>query len=211
MKKIVVFGSSGTVGKHIVGQSLEKGFEVLAFCRDRQKLKGLSHPHLKIMEGDVFNPKDVNRAVRGQETVIVTLGSGKSRTRIVRSEGTKNIIDAMYTNGVSRLICQSTLGAGDSNDNLNFFWKHIMFGWFLKKVFLDHELQEKYVKNSNLKWTIVRPSAFRDGKKTGNYLHGFSPKDKSTKLKISRADVADFILKQVADLKYLHQTPGLSY
>jgi putative NADH-flavin reductase len=103
------------------------------------------------------------------------------------------------------------LGVGDSNDNLNFFWKRIMFGWFLKQVFLDHELQEKYVRSSNLEWTIVRPSAFTNGEKTENYLHGFSPKDKSTKLKISRADVADFILKQVTDKKYLHQTPGLSY
>lgn len=211
MKKIVVFGSTGTIGKHIVEQSLEKGYEVLAFCRDKQKLKEPSHPHLKIMEGDVFNLKDVNRAVIGQEAVIVTLGSGKSRTSTVRSEGTKNIIDAMHTNGVSKLICQSTLGTGDSNDNLNFFWKHIMFGWFLKKVFLDHELQEKHVKSSSLDWIIIRPAAFTDGEKTENYLYGFSPKDKSTKLKISRADVADFILKQVTDKKYLHQTPGLSY
>ncbi|MBL4669387.1 MAG: NAD(P)H-binding protein [Flavobacteriales bacterium] len=108
-------------------------------------------------------------------------------------------------------MCQSTLGAGDSNNNLNFFWKRIMFGWFLKQVFLDHELQEKHVRNSTLDWTIVRPAAFTDGKKTENYLHGFNPNDKSTKLKISRADVAHFILKQVADKKYLHQTPGLSY
>lgn len=211
MKKIIVFGSTGTVGKKIVEQSLEKGYEVLAFCRDRQKLKDFAHPYLRIIEGDVFNLKDVNQAVKGQEIVIITLGSGKSRTSIVRSEGTKNIIHAMGVNGVSRLICQSTLGTGDSNDNLNFFWKHIMFGWFLKRVFLDHELQEKYVKSSNLEWTIVRPSSFTDGERTGNYLHGFNSDDKSTKLKISRADVADFILKQVTDQKYLHQTPGLSY
>lgn len=211
MKKIIVFGSTGTVGKHIVEQALEKGHEVLAFCRDRRKLSKSSHPHLKIIEGDVFNIEDVNAAVKDQEIVIVTLGSGKNRTSIVRSEGTKNIIDAMHLNGVSRLICQSTLGAGDSNDNLNFFWKRIMFGWFLKQVFLDHELQEKYVKNSTLDWTIVRPAAFTNGKKTGRYLHGFSSKDKTTKLKISRADVADFILEQVTDKKYLHQTPGVSY
>ena len=211
MKKIVIFGSTGTVGKHVVDQALEKGFEVLAFCRDKQKLKGLLHPHLKIMEGDVFNSKDVNSAVTGQETVIVTLGSGKSRTGTVRSEGTKNIIDAMQTNGVSELICQTTLGANDSIKNLNFFWKRIMFGWFLKKVFRDHELQEKLVKSSSLDWIIVRPAAFTDGEKTNKYLHGFKFDDKSTKLKISRADVADFILKQVTDKKYLHQTPGLSY
>ena len=59
----------------------------------------------------------------------------------------------------------STLGAGDSQGNLNFFWKNIMFGWFLKNIFLDHELQEQYVRNSALDWTIVRPGAFTSGEK----------------------------------------------
>ena len=117
----------------------------------------------------------------------------------------------MKSNGIKRLICQTTLGAGDSHENLNFFWKYIMFGWFLKQVFLDHELQEKYVKNSGLDWTIVRPAAFTDGDKTEIYKHGFGANEKAVKLKISRADVADFILKQVSNKSYLYQTPGLSY
>jgi len=86
-----------------------------------------------------------------------------------------------------------------------------MFGWFLKKVFLDHELQEEYVLNSGLDWTIVRPSAFTDGAKTSNYQHGFAPNIRTLKLKISRADVADFIVKQLGTDQYLRQTPGLSY
>ncbi len=209
--KVIGFGSTGTIGKHLVKQSLEDGYEVTAFCRDIEKLNQVKHPNLIIVEGDVFNIKDVINAVKEQDVVIVSLGSGKSRKSIVRSEGTKNIISAMKINGVSRLICQSTLGTGKSNNNLNFFWKYIMFGWFLKQVFLDHELQEKYVRDSDLNWTIVKPAAFTDGVWTGKYLHGFSTNDKSIKLKISRADVADFILKQITNQSYLLKTPGLSY
>ncbi len=209
--KVIVFGSTGTIGKHLIEQSLEKGHQVTAFCRDASKLAQFAHPLLKTVQGDVFNPTDVHAAVKGQEVVIIALGSGKSRNSVVRSEGTRNVLAAMKTNGVERLICQSTLGAGESNGNLNFFWKHIMFGWFLKQVFLDHELQERYVRNSGLNWTIVRPGSFTNGERTTRYLHGFGPGDKSVKLKISRADVAHFILNQVGDLRYLHQTPGLSY
>jgi uncharacterized protein YbjT (DUF2867 family) len=209
--KVVVFGSTGTIGKHLVEQALENGHEVLAFCRNKEKFNGLTHLNLKLVEGDVLHPEDINEAVRGQDAVIVALGSGKSRKSVVRSEGTKNIIVAMESNDISRLICQSTLGTGESNENLNFFWKRIMFGWFLKQVFLDHELQEKHVRNSDLDWTIVRPSAFTDGEKTGVYEHGFGPNIKTLKLKISRADVADFILKQVIDHGYLRQSPGVSY
>lgn len=209
--KVIVFGSTGTIGKHVVEQCLEKGYEVSAFSRGQSGSKNISHHNLKIVEGDVLSSMDVQTAIKGVDLVCIVLGSGKNRTSTVRSEGTKIIIDAMKTNGVKRLICQSTLGAGESNGNLNFFWKHIMFGWFLKQVFLDHELQEEYVKKSRLEWIIVRPGAFTDGEKTQQYKHGFSTIERSVKLKISRADVADFILKQFDNSSYLYQTPGLSY
>ena len=86
-----------------------------------------------------------------------------------------------------------------------------MFGLILRNVLTDHERQEQDVKQSGLDWTIVRPGAFVEGARTGNYRHGFPGTDKTSKLKISRADVAEFILKQLVDDSYLHQTPSLSY
>jgi putative NADH-flavin reductase len=153
----------------------------------------------------------VQQAIQGQDAVLCTLGSGQQRTGTVRSEGTRNIIRAMEQAGVRRLICQTTLGVGESWENLNFFWKYIMFGFLLRQVYADHVLQEEYVKHSHLDWIIVRPGAFVDGDLTNIYRHGFPVTDKTTKLKISRADVADFMLKQVAEDMYLHQTPALSY
>ncbi len=209
--KVIVFGSTGTIGKHLIEQSLDKGYEVSAFCRDISKLKDNTHPNLKRIKGDVFNPEDVQNAVKGQDVVCIALGSGKKLKSVVRSEGTKMIIEAMKIKGVKRLICQSSLGAGESKGNLNFLWKYIIFGLLLKNVLLDHELQEEYVMNSGLDWTIVRPAAFTDGEKTSHYREGFKSDDRTVKLKISRADVADFILKQLGNDHYLHQTPGLSY
>lgn len=209
--KLIIFGATGTIGNYIVEQSLDKGYQVSAFSRNKNNLNKFNHSNLNKIEGDVFNPMDVQNAIKGQDVVIIVLGSGKSRNSVVRSKGTQNIIEAMKTNGVKRLICQSTLGAGESKGNLNFFWKNIMFGWFLKQVLLDHELQEEYVKNSELNWTIVRPAAFTDGEKTENYRHGFSSVDKSIKLKIARADVANFILQQLDSCIYLFKSPGLSY
>jgi len=209
--KIIIFGSTGTIGKHLVMQSLNEGYEVYAFCRDTKKIGEIKHSNLNVIEGDVLNQNDVNRATKQMDAVCIVLGSGKNRKSIVRSEGTKTIIEGMKKNGVERLLCQTTLGVGDSRGNLNFFWKHIMFGWFLKQVFNDHQLQESYVKKSGLNWTIIRPGAFTDGEKTGVYRHDFDSNDRTVKLKISRADVADFIIKQINAKEYLHKTPGLSY
>lgn len=86
-----------------------------------------------------------------------------------------------------------------------------MFGFLLRQVFADHERQERYVQQSHLDWTIVRPSAFIDGRRTGQYRHGFPGNDKTSQLKITRADVADFILKQLTTDTYLGKTPSLSY
>lgn len=213
MKKVIIFGSTGSIGQHLLQQADTQNFEVTAFCRNRTKLDDIPLPTpIHIIEGDVLNPVDVSKAIANHDLVIITLGAGKDRKSKVRSQGTQNIIAAMSAHGIKRLICQTTLGAGDSNDNLNFFWKRIMFGWFLKDVFIDHELQEEYVKGSALQWTIVRPSAFTDGALTKSYRHGFSPsqKQKGLNLKISRADVADFLWQQTQSTQYLFKTPGVS-
>ena len=207
--KLVIFGATGTVGCQVVQQALEQGHSVTAFVRNLSKLN-IQHPQLSFAQGDVMDASVVEKAIQGQDAVICVLGS-KNLKSTIRSEGTQQIIQAMEKVGVRRLICQSTLGTGDSWNNLNFYWKYLMFGFILRQVFADHELQEDLVRNSNLDWTIVRPSAFTDGPLTGDYRHNFPSTDRNITLQISRADVADFILKQLSDQSSLHQTPSLSY
>ncbi|HYF32171.1 MAG TPA: SDR family oxidoreductase [Chitinophagaceae bacterium] len=207
--KLIIFGSTGTIGRQLLLQSLESGHEVTAFARNKEKLSDIQHPRLNIHEGNVLNAASVLKSLEGQEAVLCALGAGRKGQ--VRSMGTFNIIKAMEKTGIKRLICQTTLGAGDSRGNLNFFWKRIMFGWFLKQAYEDHQLQEKFVRASSLDWTIVRPAAFTNGKATGQYKHGFAPDERNLKLKISRADVALFMLMQLSSNTYLRKTPGLSY
>lgn len=110
--KIIVFGATGTVGIEIVKQSLTNGHEVTAFVRNAEKLSSFKHENLKIVQGDVLNAADVKHALQDQEVVLCALGDGSKGK--VRAAGTENIIRAMHCAGVRRLICQSTLGAGDS-------------------------------------------------------------------------------------------------
>ena len=208
--KLLIFGATGGTGRQVVKQALDRGHAVTAFTRNPAKLD-IQHPHLQVVRGDVTEPNSVERAVEGQDAVVCVLGAGQKLTGTVRSEGTRNIVRAMERSGIQRLICQSTLGAGDSWGSLNFFWKYIMFGCLLRNVLADHQRQESEVTQSRLDWTIVRPGSFVDGDRTGQYRHGFPGTDTTSQLKISRADVADFILKQLVDDSYLYQTPSLSY
>ncbi|NEP14630.1 MAG: SDR family oxidoreductase [Symploca sp. SIO2C1] len=208
--KLLIFGATGGVGRQVVEQALEQGHTVTAFVRNPAKLD-IQHPNLNFVQGDVLDFPSVEHVVQRQDAVVCTLGSGQKLTGTVRSQGTRHIVQAMQKSGIQRFICQTTMGVGDSWGSLNFYWKYIMFGLILRNVFADHERQEQDVKQSGLDWTIVRPGAFVDGGKTSQYRHGFPGTDKTCKLKISRADVADFILKQLVDDSYLHQTPSLSY
>ncbi|MGX1771341.1 NAD(P)-dependent oxidoreductase [Nocardia brasiliensis] len=205
--KIAVFGATSTVGRLVVEQALAEGHQVTAFTRSATGLTQ-RHERLDIVEGDVLDSNSVQRAVAGQDAVLVSLGAG--RKGVIRAEGTRAVIEAMNRTGVKRLIVQTTLGVGDSKANLNFLWKYVMFGLLLRQAFADHVQQEAYVRASDLDWTIVRPSAFTDGPRTRGFRRGFPAGERGLSLKIARADIADFMLEQLTDTTYLRQAPGIS-
>ena len=206
--KIIIFGSTGTIGRQLVQQALDHGHAVTAFARKPERLEA-THANLTRAAGDVLDGGRVAEAIEGHHAILCALGAGRKGK--VRSAGTANIVAAMERNGVRRLVCLSTLGVGDSHQNLNFFWRRVMFGWFLKDAFADHVEQEAAVAQSSLDWTIVRPGAFTGGPATGLYKHGFAATETGLDLKISRADAAGFMLRQLGDDAYLLQSPGLSY
>ena len=206
---VIVFGATGSIGRLTVNALLKSGHTVKAFARNPEKLK-IKNAKLIYSPGDVLDRVDVLEAVKGQDAVLITLGSGMSRKSIVRSKGTLNIINAMQSQRIFRLVCQSTLGAHESWSNLNFWWKHVMFGAIIKPVFKDHELQENLVYASGLDWTIVRPSAFIDGPATGSFKENFSSSERNLSLKISRADVANFLSHQLANASYLRCSVAIS-
>ena len=208
--KLLIFGSTGGTGRELLKQSLAQGHGVTAFARNPAKLDDIQHSGLRVVRGDVLDPTLVEAAIAGQEAVLATIGAGAKYTTL-REDGTRNIVAAMEKLGVRRLVCQSSLGVGDSRANLPIFTKYIIVSIFLRHAFADHERQEAVVKQSALDWTVVRPPHLTNGPRTGAYRHGFTTTETQIKLKISRADVADFMLKQLTDNRYVHRTPGVSY
>ena len=203
--QLLIFGATGGTGRELVREALDRGHSVTAFARNPSTLR--EREGLSLIAGDVLDASAVERAVAGHDAVLCAVGRPASKPGRVRSQGTRNIVQAMQRAGVRRLVCQSTLGTGDTRATLPPLYRYALVPLLLRRTFTEHERQEAFVRASRLDWTIVRAGALTDGERTGTYGHGRP----GAEFRISRADVADFALGLVADGTYLRESPGLSY
>jgi nucleoside-diphosphate-sugar epimerase len=168
--KVLVFGASGGSGRAAVEQLIALGHEVSAFSRRAAFDSALP---VRTITGDVMRAADVERAVMGQDAVIVTLGIRENPLRVrllgpahtpldVRSAGTRNIIAAMRSHGVRKLIVQTSYGVGDTRERLGFL-DRLFFALLLKPQIADTELQQADVVSSGLDWIVVQPVHLTDG------------------------------------------------
>jgi len=209
--KVLVFGATGGTGRALVEQALEQGHNVTAFARNPRKVK-FAHERLTVAEGNVLDFGAVERAVRGHDAVLSALGHKRwlIRTTIL-SRGTRNIITAMEKHGVKRFVCETSLGVGDSVGRLGLLYTLFIIPFITFFYFRDKARQERLIKGSSLEWVIVRPAQLTNGKKRGVYRHGAKIGSYLFTQRISRADVADFMLRQLNDDSCLRQAVGIAY
>jgi len=207
---ILVFGASGRTGRELVKQALAQGHTVTAFVRHPASFD-IAHPRLKIVQGDAADRAAVESAIRDQDAVICALGAANL---LKRDEavvvGVHNIIMAMEEAGVRRLIYLSADTVRDSRDELN----------ALRKVFVpllfhnsaaDHEINESMIEQSHLDWIIVRPPMLTNGERIGTYRSGEHLTTRAIIPQFARADLAEFMLKQLADDRFLEKAAEVMY
>jgi putative NADH-flavin reductase len=208
--KIAIFGATGETGRQLVEQALAEGREVMAYIRNPSKLN-IDHERLKVIQGDLADEPLIESAVSGADAVISAPGPrGGSKNKPI-TQGIQNIIVAMKKQGVRRLIITSTLSAKDPNDPLNFKTKALvnLVKLTMHDAYEDIVSTAETVRNSDLDWTIVRLTMINNKPKSGKIRAGYVGRgDVGTW--ISRADVADFMLKQVQDMRYLRQALTIS-
>jgi len=197
-----VFGATGRTGHLLVRQALDAGHAVTAYARNPERLR-IGHPNLSVLAGQLDNDEGVLAAVQGADAVIEGVGAV--------SDGTRRIIAAMDTSGARRLVVVSTCSAPDPQDLPDAKFKALV--QFVKTAaptpYREVRRAAELVRASDLDWTLVRVAKLNDKKaagqvKAGYYGHG------AVGLSISRADLAAFLLDQVANLTYLRQAPAIS-
>jgi uncharacterized protein YbjT (DUF2867 family) len=208
--KILVLGATGGTGRLIVSQAVARNYDVTVLTRSAAKASGLEGA--KLVVGDARDEIVLRQALEGRDAVISALGTPASPLREVRllSAATRTLVSAMKAEQVSRVICITGIGAGDSAGHGGFLFDNLIFPLLLRKVYADKNRQEAIIRESGLDWVLVRPSVLNDkpGRDAIRALTDLSDFHGGT---ISREDVASFVLDQLHADAWLHRSPLITW
>jgi putative NADH-flavin reductase len=209
---VLIVGASRGIGVETVRLALKTDHSVRALARSATSIR-LHDPRLEKLDADALDQRTIERALAGSDAVIQTLGVSPNPEHILNgtrlfSEATRILVDAMEAKAVKRLISVTGLGAGDSRGHGGLLYNAALW-LFLGRVYADKDAQEWIIRRSRLDWTIVRPSVLTTGPASGAYRVLVDARDWRSGF-ISRADVADFLVKQIGDASLVHKTPVLT-
>jgi putative NADH-flavin reductase len=208
--KIAIIGATRGIGLAMVQASLADGHEVTALVRPSSQMP-INHAHLRIVTGDAIDPDAIAEVVDGQDVVCDCLGTANVTKKITMfSRCAENLAKALKPEQL--LIAVTGMGTGDSRGHGSFVYDHVMLPLVLRRIYADKDRQERIIMSNLTRWIIIRPGFLNNGPRTGRYraltdsdlegIHGG---------RISRADVADFMLKQAKSPQFIGQTPMLIY
>jgi len=209
--KVVIFGASGATGRELVQQALAAGHEVTAFVRDPSTTKRLGDVHT--VQGDVRDRAAVSSAIDGQDAVLSALGARSLKERGLLESAMANIIAGMTEHGVRRIVVLGAAGAlHDANKYQSATTKLVY--WIIRRTLLknpldDQAAQERLIEASDLAYTMVYPPRLTNGPRTSNYRvqgDGLPPHGS----RIARADVAEFMVKELEAGNFVRQGPYIA-
>ena len=207
--RLAIFGGSGRTGQHVVAQALAAGHDVTALTRGPAKLPA-DNSRLRAVMGNVQDAAAVAETLAGAQGVISVLGPTVNTPVFEVSAGMGHILAGMTAGGPRRLIVSLGAGVADPRDTPQAF--HHLMNFLVRRmsryIYEDMAQVDRQVRASGLDWTIVRVPMLVDGPRTGRVKAGYVGQGLGPR--VSRADLADFMLRQLTDDAYLRQAPAIS-
>lgn len=209
MTKIALFGATGRTGSRVLERLLQGGHGVRALVREPSKLTQTS-ALLEIVQGDVLDAVAVSETVAGCDAVVCVLGHVKGSPPTLQADGTRNVVDAMRAHRVDRIVSLSGGGLSSPHDRPRLPDRAIrgLLKATAGHVLADAQRHLGLLEASGLKWTVVRAPRLSERPGRGQYRVGWVGVNASTQ--ISRDDLADFIVTQVDDSRFVGEMPFVS-
>ena len=214
---ILLLGSTGRTGTHLLNQALKRGHTVHVLVRDKSKLSA-SHPNLVIFEGSPLDKPALENAMQGCEAVLSTLNvsrksdfpwAGLRSPENLLSSAMKNIIELATKHHIQRVIFMSAWGVGETKKDIPGWFRWMIDHSKLRFPYADHERQELLVKQTSLEWTSVRAAGLTNSDRMKKVIVSFN-NDPKPNWTISRSSVANFMLDTLEKNLYVRQMPVIS-
>ncbi|MDE1175866.1 MAG: NAD(P)H-binding protein [Edaphobacter sp.] len=212
--RVTILGANGATGGLLTERSLAAGYEVTALVRRPAELR--FKEKVRVVQGSVFEPEDVARALEGSEVVLSALGAHSPlRNENVLPRAIPVLVAVMREKGPGRVIALGSAGARGDSLKLQPAWRR----WLVERVVYRtalkwpvHEQTVQYLRlsSSGLDWTMVMPPMLTNGRAKGSYrVDGEAlPRNGGW---ISREDVAEFMMRQVEGREWVRKGVYLSY
>jgi putative NADH-flavin reductase len=202
--KVLVIGATGATGREVLKAAAARGHDVTALARNPSALPGA-----RVVQADVTQPETLDAAMAGQDAVINAIGEGQGAPANIRTVAARSIVESMMRHHVRRLVTMSSFGAGDSRGQGGLLFSKVVAPLFMKHILADQTASEAIVQAApGLQWVIVRPARLTSGPRTQGPRVVFA--GGNAFWKVSRADVAAFMVARLDDDAYLGKTPGLT-
>jgi hypothetical protein len=210
--KIALLGATGPTGRALVPVVLEHSHQVTIFARNPSKLDDSirKNPNVTVIEGNLDDENALRRAFHGQGAVISVLGPVPRKPSQVLPNSIKIIFSAMKAENVTRFIGTGTPAYPDPKDKFSF--SLAIARLILRTVAsnLYHEVRAysaTVANDKDIEWSWFRVIYLSDKPKTGKVVFGFVGDGKISLGGTRRADLAEVLVNEVTDRKWIHQMP----
>lgn len=200
--KALVLGGTGRTGSLVVRAARAAGHEVTVLVRDPSRLT--SADGLRVLTGDAKSRDDMDRALEGQEGLISALGSPSPMRSDIATPAASNFVPIAQAGGVGRVVVMSAFGVGETHDQSSVVVR-AAFSTILRSLYRDKTDADAIVRRSTLDWTIVHPVTLTDDVAIGRVTATERLSGSDTR-KVSRADVADFLVASLTSSEWSRKT-----
>ena len=208
--QVTGFGATGRTGRFLVKELIDNNYSIKALVRSGEKLESKDRV-IEIIQGDILDYNSVKESITGSEAVLSVIGHIKNTQKDMQKLGITNVIKAMNEDRITRLIVLTGAGVPSKKDKPTFADK---FTTFMVKTLAKDRFEDgvKYVeeiKKSNLNWTVVRANLLTNELNHVPYKVGYLG-NKGLGYRISRKNVAKFMVKLLRDNSYSNEMPYIS-
>jgi putative NADH-flavin reductase len=206
--RLAILGATGGIGGHVLSWAADAGHPVHVLARHAAAVP--RRPGVTVIEGDATDPVAVADAVASADAVLSALGPRGAKTPQLLAAAAAVLTQAMAKTGTARLICVSAAGAFVKDDPETSGLVKLILPRIFAKSFADVRAMEEVIRASSLDWTLVRPTRLVNSPARGEYrIRPDCPPPGLTK--ISRADVAGFMIGALTDGSYVRESPAICW